>query len=83
MLTLKKIKAALTGKCCHQYSGNSYLWDFHRGGDGELYVRTAVRCTQCEHEKRSATRLPDEVTNLIDASALPIFTMGAGRNDNS
>ncbi len=76
---LKKIKAFLTNKCCHEFNGSSYLWDFHRGGDGELYVRTAVRCKKCEFENVSCTRLPDDITSLLDASALPIFTMGSQR----
>ncbi len=76
---INKIKAFLTNKCCHEFNGSSYLWDFHRGGHDELYVRTAVRCKKCDFEKVSATRLPDDITTLLDASKLEIFTMGSQR----
>ena len=77
---LKKIKDKLSTykkTCDHDY-GCSYLWDFHRGADDGLFMRSARRCSKCGNEGVvTATRMPDEITKLIDASALSLSEMGS------
>lgn len=42
--------------------------DLHRGAENELYVRHSVKCRDCGHSSFHAVRLPDPVTEAIDAN---------------
>jgi hypothetical protein len=55
-------------KPCSHWDMQSEFKDLHRGGDGELYLRHYAKCRLCEWSRCHAVRLPDQITEAIDAN---------------
>lgn len=54
-------------RCEHYYTRDEFT-DLHRGADGELYFRHFTICMNCGERWYSAPRIPDIITEVIDAS---------------
>lgn len=55
-------------KRCNHHRVSYEFKDLHRGADGELYFRHYTTCRNCGERWCSAPRIPDAITEVIDAS---------------
>lgn len=56
------------GGCVLKFPGHNRFdfRDFHRGGNGEMYIRAEFVCYQCEQRTTIAIRLPQDFTDRCD-----------------